>query len=87
MKFELNYKIRLLTVILAFVSMALLPSLLTTQSVNAASHWCEDRTDSGSWNQGCKDGWYDHDHCKKYSPGSGEYASGYKVGWAKGSCK
>ena len=39
-----------------------------------------------AWVTGCKDGWYDHDHCLSYSPGSGDYAKGYKVGWAKGSC-
>ncbi len=38
MTIEVNYKIGLLTATLAFVSMGLSPSLLTSQSVNAASH-------------------------------------------------
>ena len=31
-------------------------------------------------------GWYDHNHCLSYNPGTGEVAKGYKVGWSKGSC-
>ena len=86
MTIEVNYKIGLLTATLAFVSMGLNPSLLTSQSVNAASHWCEDRTDSGSWTQDVRMVGMTMTIARN-SPRSREYASGYKVSWGKGIYK
>lgn len=39
--------------------------------------------------QMCQQGWYDHDHCKKYSPmtDTKQEVSAYKKGWNHGSCK
>ena len=82
----MNFRIRILVIALAVTSMALTP-LLMNQNADATSHYCADQKGKPhAWITGCKDGWYDHDHCLSYSPGSGDYAKGYKVGWSKGSC-
>lgn len=82
----MDTKISSLIIALAVTSMALTP-LIMIQSADAASFSCAaQKGKPHAWITGCKDGWYDHDHCLKYSPGSGDYAKGYKVGWAKGSC-
>jgi hypothetical protein len=82
----MNTKINSLVMALAVTSMALTP-LIMNQNADAASHYCADQKGKPhAWITGCKDGWYDHDNCNSYSPGSGDYAKGYKVGWAKGSC-
>ncbi|HYF99508.1 MAG TPA: hypothetical protein VD815_05415 [Candidatus Saccharimonadales bacterium] len=78
--------INLLVITLAVASIALTPMVIN-QNANAASHYCSDQTGkSNAWIEGCKQGWYDHDHCLSYNPGTGEVAKGYKVGWSKGSC-
>lgn len=82
----MNTKISSLVIALAVASMALTP-LIMNQNADAASHFCADQKGKPhAWITGCKDGWYDHNNCSSYSPGSGDYAKGYKVGWAKGSC-
>ena len=76
-------------ILLATASLALAPSLLTLGSANAAaaSYYCSvEKGKSNAWVEGCKQGWYDHNHCLSYDPGTGEVAKGYKVGWSKGSC-
>ena len=83
----MNNSLRVLVIAIAVTSMALTPVLLI-QNVNADTHSCADQTKkSSAWIQGCKDGWYDHDHCYSYTGGSGEYGKGYAVGWDKGRCK
>lgn len=81
-------KIRSITlaIVIAVASIAITPSLIFWLQPANANTYCDNGKPEG-WVDGCKNGWYDHDHCKKYNPGSGEYASGYKVGWKKGSCK
>ena len=82
----MNFRTSLLLIAVAVTSMALTP-LIMNQNADAASHYCADEKGKPhAWITGCKDGWYDHDNCAKYSPGSGDYANGYKVGWNKGSC-
>ena len=82
----MDTKISSLVIALAVASMAL-THLIMIQNAGAASFKCENQSGKPhAWITGCKDGWYDHDHCLSYSPGSGDYAKGYKVGWAKGSC-
>jgi hypothetical protein len=82
-----NFRINMLVIAFAVVaSVGLSPSLVMNQSASAASHSCEIPGKPSDWIQGCKDGWYDHDHCMPYSPVVGHYAEGYKVGWPKGSC-
>ncbi len=76
---------KLFAIAIAITTMALAPSLIIYQSADAAKH-CTDYGKSNTWVNGCQQGWWDHDHCYQYSPGTGEYASGYKVGWSKGSC-
>ncbi len=73
-------------IILATASLALAPSLLNTESANAAYYCSDENGKSKAWIEGCKQGWYDHNHCLAYNPGTGEVAKGYKVGWSKGSC-
>ena len=83
----MNNPLKMIIIALAVTSMALTPVLLI-QNANAATHYCSDQTKkSSAWIQGCKDGWYDHDHCYSYTGGSGEYGKGYAVGWDKGRCK
>ena len=82
----MDTKLSSLVIALAVASMALTP-LIMIQNAHAATSYCSDQTSKPhAWVTGCKDGWYDHDHCLSYSPGSGDYAKGYKVGWSKGSC-
>ncbi len=82
----MDTKLSLLVIALAVASMALTPMIMN-QNVSAASHYCADeKGKSKAWIEGCKQGWYDHDHCLSYNPGTGEVAKGYKVGWSKGSC-
>ena len=53
--------------------MALTPVLLV-QNAHAASHYCADETKKSSAKiQGCKDGWYDHNHCYSYKGVSEQY--------------
>jgi len=73
-------------IILATASLALAPSLLNIESANAAYYCSDEKVKSKAWIEGCKQGWYDHNHCLAYNPGTGEVAKGYKVGWSKGSC-
>ena len=83
----MHKQINLLVITLAIASIALTPMMIN-QNANAASHYCSDeKGKSKAWIEGCKQGWYDHDHCLSYNPGTGEVAQGYKVGWSKGSCK
>jgi hypothetical protein len=87
----MNVQINILVIVLAIASVASIPSLISNQRVNATlvgNTFC-DNGGSESWVDGCKQGWYDHDHCKKYNPNQGDrdYARGYKVGWDKGHCK
>ena len=82
----MDTKISSLVIALIVASMALTP-LILIQNADAASFSCAaQKGKSSAWINGCKDGWYDHNHCYSYSPGSGDYAKGYKVGWTKGSC-
>jgi hypothetical protein len=80
---------KLFAIAIAVTSLAFAPSIVNIQPVDAASHWCENQGKSQNWVNGCKQGWYDHDHCYKYDPDgeSNAFASGYKVGWKHGSCK
>lgn len=82
----MDIKIKMLIITMAVASVAILPSLMFTKSAEAKG-WCEQQTSKPhAWITGCKDGWYDHDHCLAYNPKSGDYAKGYEVGWNIGSC-
>ena len=52
-------------ILLATASLALAPSLPTLGTANAAaSYYCSDeKGKSHAWIEGCKQGWYDHNHC------------------------
>jgi len=82
----MNVQISIVVIALAVASLALAPSPIINQSADAKP-WCETQGKSSNWVFGCKNGWWDHDHCQDYRPESGDYAKGYKVGWDKGSCK
>ncbi len=76
---------KLFAIAIAVTSMVLAPSLIIYQAADAVKH-CTDYGKSKAWVEGCKQGWWDHNHCMHYDPGTGEVAKGYKVGWSKGSC-
>jgi hypothetical protein len=79
---------KLLVIVLAVTTLTLGPTIIVINPADAESHYCSDeKGKSKAWIEGCKQGWYDHDHCLSYNPGTGEVAQGYKVGWSKGSCK
>lgn len=79
---------KLCAIVIVVTSLALAPSIVYTQPVEAASHWCQQQGKSQSWVEGCQQGWFDHDQCGIYSPEEpGAYVSGYKAGWKHGSCK
>lgn len=82
----MEFNAKLFAIAIAITSIALAPSLIIYQPADAAKHCTDYSGKSEAWIDGCKQGWWDHDHCYQYSPGTGQYASGYKVGWSKGSC-
>ncbi|MDF0682345.1 MAG: hypothetical protein P0116_15420 [Candidatus Nitrosocosmicus sp.] len=82
----MKIRVNMFAIILATASLALAPSLLNIESANAAYYCSDEKGKSKAWIEGCKQGWYDHNHCLAYNPGTGEVAKGYKVGWSKGSC-
>ena len=82
----MKIRVNIFAIILATASLALAPSLLNFESAHAAYYCTEYSGKSHAWVEGCKQGWYDHNHCLLYDPGTGEVAKGYKVGWSKGSC-
>jgi hypothetical protein len=84
----MDTKISLLSIVIIVTSMALTP-LIMIQNADAAPSpsYCADQTGkSSAWIQGCKDGWWDHDHCIGKSTYSGDYGKGYEEGWSLGSC-
>ena len=83
----MDTSIKILTIALVAISIGVAPSLLFNKSVYAAYYCTDEIGKSNAWIAGCKQGWWDHDHCWGYSPGSGDYAKGYSVGWSKGHCK
>lgn len=85
-------KVKILIIVSAIASVALVPSLMSNQHANASNTgWCNQQGGkSEAWVDGCVTGWADHDHCKKYKPDHGnppDYKRGYKVGWDRGHCK
>jgi hypothetical protein len=89
----MNARTGILVIALEVVSLALAPTLIINQSADAQSlsskGWCESQGKSINWVNGCKNGWYDHDHCWSYDPDgeSNAFYNGYKIGWKKGHCK
>lgn len=85
----MDTKLNILMITLAIASVALMPAIMmSTQSVDAKG-WCESQKGKPqAWITGCKDGWYDHDHCLAYNPHdkNSDYKKGYEVGWNIGSC-
>ena len=82
----------LFVVTLVITSLTLAPTLLMSNSANAATqpHYCRDYPGkSQAWINGCQQGWFDHNRCYSYDAGVGSsaYNAGYKVGWNKGVCK
>jgi hypothetical protein len=80
---------KLFAIAVAVTSLAMAPSLFNINSASAVSHWCEEQYKSGDLIQMCQQGWYDHDHCKKYEPlaDTNQEVAAYKKGWDHGSCK
>ena len=80
---------KLIAIAIAVTSLAFAPSIVNIQPVDAASHWCEQQYKSPDLIQMCQQGWYDHDHCKKYYPmaDTKQEVAAYKKGWNHGSCK
>lgn len=83
----MDFRLWVLAITLTVTSLALAPSTIMIQFAEA-NHYCTDyKGKSKDWIEGCKQGWYDHDHCWGYYPGTGDYAKGYEVGWNKGNCR
>ena len=83
----MDFRLGIIAITMVVTSLALAPSVILHQSAEA-NHYCTDyKGKSKSWVEGCKAGWYDHDLCWVFSPGTGDYAKGYAVGWDKGSCR
>ena len=84
----MEFHTKLFTIAIAITSMALAPSLIIYQPVDATKH-CTDYGKSKNWVAGCQQGWWDHNHCNPYDPDgeSNDFYNGYKVGWNKGECK
>ena len=84
----MDNKSKLFAIAVAVTSLAMAPSLFNINSASAAT-WCEQQVKGSDLISYCKQGWYDHDHCKKYAPqaDSKEEAAAYKKGWDHGSCK
>ena len=60
----MDTSIKILTIALVAISITVAPSLVVSNSVYAASHYCADEIGkSNAWIEGCKQGWYDHNHC------------------------
>ena len=80
---------KLFAIAVAVTSLAMAPSLFNMNFAVAASHWCEQQVKGSDLISYCKQGWYDHDHCKIYDPqaDSKEEGAAYKKGWDHGSCK
>lgn len=85
----MEFNTKLFAIAIAVTSLALAPSIVSTQPVEAESHWCEQQGKSNNWVNGCKSGWYEHDHCFPYEPSGDtkDEVAGWKVGWKHGSCK
>lgn len=93
----MNALTSILVIALGVASLAVAPSLTSNHLANATgarTGWCNQQPKDEGWVSGCVDGWYDHDHCKKYDPsGTSQehpnwpYSKGYKVGWDRGHCK
>lgn len=83
----MGFRLGMMAIVMVVTSLTLAPTLVMNQSAEA-NHYCTDyKGKSKDWIEGCKQGWYDHDHCWGYYPGKGDYARGYAVGWDKGSCR
>lgn len=84
----MNTRTPAFTIALVVILIVLSPSLGSIKFVTASTHYCTEYAGkSQNWINGCQQGWWDHNHCWGYNPGSGDYAKGYKVGWIKGQCK
>jgi hypothetical protein len=90
-------KTKILFMVLTVTSIAIIPTLICTDSVNAvetnsaatSSGWCATQEKGADLISYCKQGWYDHDHCEVYDPQADleEKGAAYKKGWDHGSCK
>ena len=94
----MDTRTKLSLIVLAVVSITLFPTLLiyksanavdsSTQSTTQTKGWCESQGKSADWAKGCKQGWYQKDHCYGGDPPDGksqEYYSGFNAGWKHGT--
>ncbi|HZD34591.1 MAG TPA: hypothetical protein VE130_05260 [Nitrososphaeraceae archaeon] len=85
----MDNKISLAIISIALASIAIAPSFIMNQPLNAAKHSCEHKGHpiKSEWVRGCKNGWHDCDH-DGYNPyGNKQYVTGYKYGWKNlGKC-
>ena len=88
-------KLKILIIVFAIASVALVPSLMSNQNANAGFDHCKERqsdSESEAWLKGCTQGMDDHDRCKEYKPvtpdprDASDYEKGYRVGWNLGRC-
>ena len=84
----MHSRMQLAIVAFAVLTIAIVPTLISSQPAHAIISKCEDeKGKSHSWMTGCKDGWYEWDVCGLYGaakPPTSQYDRGYEVGWKKG---
>ncbi len=85
----MDFRLGMMAIVMVVTSLTLAPTLVMTQSAEA-NHYCTDyKGKSKDLIEVCQQGWYDHDHCKKYYPmaDTKQEVAAYKKGWNHGSCK
>jgi hypothetical protein len=88
----MNYRLQITIVALLVTTIALAPSLISSQLAQAQTTKtmpikCEDEQGkSHTWITGCKDGWYNWGVCGvgPTQGATGQYDQGYAAGWKKG---
>ena len=88
-RFHTRMHFRMQVAIIAFAvsTIAIAPTLISSQPALAISKCEDDKGKSHSWYTGCRDGWYEWDVCGIYAaakPPVSQYDRGYEVGWKKG---
>ena len=83
----MHFRMQVAIIAFAVSTIAIAPTLISSQPALAISKCEDDKGMSNSWYTGCKDGWYEWDVCGVYAaakPPVSQYDRGYEVGWKKG---
>lgn len=82
----MNTKTKIFTIALAVATIALAPTLISSQPAHAVTKCEDEKGKSPKWITGCKDGWYNYDDCGNGPSGTPktDYERGWVAGWEKG---